>query len=611
MKKRILLLLLPMLVLAACDQTTGNSSSNSSSQEPSPETEISLEGFSNLLTMDLFEQEVENSNEVTFSEVYNQGDARILTANETLTIYNDETSFATGTEKMTYPATTSGGQETSYEDSYQRIINTKTYGTQKVFYYVTDYADGTLRTTWADSAKRLPVVASGDESLDGVDYLLASSLPAQLTKQVSLLTNQFISTYLLNNPDVQMILPNVAIETNNETTTYSLNDFTYSYTDDDGSTVTVLIEFEVDVTSQGIVQSELHYHTTQVREDDRYEVDDLMTYNISYGTRASSSTNTNLINPEDYFLEEVNEVRAFIYNDSWEKEYVDLNNLPLNEYITFEASDYVPAKAVDLQMYAASSTEPTIIATSGDVFETLATGEATITVESATGVEKTLEVRVNMQPISRIKYNDASSDIETEVEGSTTTRYIYTNTTYDSIYLTVSPTAASLEDIEIEVSDPTILEVSILTTGNGFLELQYVVKENNDTQSVSVTFSSKVDESVSTTITYQIKNRLTPEEMSAYLIGHTYRWDNLYDNSSYSIMTFTDETTGTISYYDGETLLQTTTFTYTFDGVNFNPVMADDALYGYNSGDLKLDGTQIVMRVDETLYVHYYNVVEA
>ena len=82
----------------------------------------------------------------------------------------------------------------------------------------------------------------------------------------------------------------------------------------------------MDVTSQGIVQSELHYHTTQVRGEDRYEVDDLMTYNISYGTRASSSTNTNLINPEDYFLEEVNEVRAFIYNDSWEKEYVDLNN---------------------------------------------------------------------------------------------------------------------------------------------------------------------------------------------------------------------------------------------------------------------------------------------
>ena len=51
-------------------------------------------------------------------------------------------------------------------------------------------------------------------------------------------------------------------------------------------------------------------------------------------------------------------------------------------------------------------------------------------------------------------------------------------------------------------------------------------------------------------------------------------------------------------------------FPYTFDGVNFNPVMADDALYGYNSGDLKLDGTQIVMRVDETLYVHYYDVVE-
>ncbi len=610
MKKRVLFSLLSLFLLAACTQNDGNSSSNSSSQNPSPVPEMSLEGFSNLLTMDLFEQEVENSNQVVFSEVYNQGDARILTSNETLTIYNDETSFATGTEKMTYLSSTGEELPSSTQDSYSRIIAAKTYDSQKIFYYVTDWENGTLRTPWSDSAKRLPVVASGDESNDGVSYLLESSLPAQLTKQVSLLTNQFISTYLLNNPDVQMILPKVSVETVNNTTIYFVEDFTYSYTDDDASTVTVLIEFEVEVQDSKIMNSELHYHTTQVRDDETYEVDDLMTYEISYGTRQASSTNTNLINPEDYFLQEVEEVRAFFYNDQWEKEYADLNNLPLNEYINFEASVYTPSKAVDLALNAVSSSQPSIITTSGNVFETLSTGEATLTIESATGVVKTIDVRVNMQPISRIKYNDASSAIETNIFDEGTVRYIYTNTTYQNIYLSVSPTSASLDDIEITVSDPNVLEVSILTQTSSVLELQYQVKEMNATQSVSVTFSSKVDDSVSTTIEYVIKNRLTPEEMSAYLLGHTYRWDSLYSANTYAIMTFVDETNGTISYYQNDELLQTITFTYTFDGMNFNPTMASGALYGYNGGDLKLDGSQIIMRVNETDYVHYYNVVE-
>lgn len=594
MKRRSIFVFIPLFVLAACSH--------------SKTREMNLEDFSSLLRTTLLEKEIANSSQVTYQEVYNLDNSRIYTSTETFTIYEDETSFAEGTEKVTFPS-----ENLEYVDTYQHIITTETYDNQKIFYYVVDFADGTLRTSWVDIAERLPVYTTGNADYDGINYLLASSLPGQLTKQVSLLSNQFIQANILGNPDVQMVLPKVQVIEEKDVTTYSVKDFTYSYEDDDDSEVTVSIEFEIKTSQQGLTSSSLHYRTVQTRGEESYVTDDQINYDVQYGNRLSSQTNPSLIDPTDYFLEEVKEVKAYVYENG-EKEYVEFTNLPLNKYVHFEASDYEPKKAVDLEMYAVASTEPSVVSKSGNLFETIKTGEATLTVESATGIQKTIDVRVNMPAISRIKYNDTSSDIEVVASSNETIRYIYTNTTYDHIYLSVTPSTANLGDIAITVSDPNALEVTILSQTSSVLELQYRVQDTYVSQEITITFTSKINENISTSVTYQIKERLTDAEMQEKLIGHSYRWNNLYNSPGddyYAIMTFTDATHGTIRYYNGQNFLEEAHFTYSFHDTTFTPVMEDGALYGYNSGDITLDGNKITMRVNETEYVHYYEIVEA
>ncbi len=250
MKKRRLLWILPMLVLCSCNnnnsETSGSGVSNTSTSTSLPNNEITISNLHAYLRTQLLEEEITNSNKVEFEEVDNRGGNRINTTKETMYIYNDETTYAEGSEKTEYLDASDSSKNTTTQDTYQKVVTTRMVETQKVFYYIVDYADGTKRAQWSDTAKRLPVVNEGSENYDGVNYLLAQSLPGQLSKQASLISANFISSYILNNGDVMaMTLPNASIEKNGNDTIYSLEGFNYSYDEDDGSKVTVLIEFEI------------------------------------------------------------------------------------------------------------------------------------------------------------------------------------------------------------------------------------------------------------------------------------------------------------------------------------------------------------------------------
>ena len=228
-----------------------------------------------------------------------------------------------------------------------------------------------------------------------------------------------------------------------------------------------------------------------------------------------------------------------------------------------------------------------------------------IVLESITGVTFEIDVRVNIPEVTRIKYDDSASMIEKD--GST--RYIYTSTTYsDSIYVSVNPSTASLEDVIIAVSDEDVLTVTS-TIYSKVIELKLVVSDT-DKESVSITFSSKTNPDIKTVITYQIKQRLTDEEMSAKLLSNTYKWQNIYNSSQYGLMTFTSDSEGQVTYYDGEEELGTTTFTYTFNGTSFNIKAKSGSMFNYNSGEITLDGEMITARVDDVTYVHRYEIVK-
>ena len=165
-----------------------------------------------------------------------------------------------------------------------------------------------------------------------------------------------------------------------------------------------------------------------------------------------------------------------------------------------------------------------------------------------------------------------------------------------------------LSDVEISVSDETVLEVKANYLAK-VIELELTVFET-DKEEVSITFTSKTNPNIKTTIKYNIKQRLSDEELTNKLLSNTYRWNNLYNSNQYGIMSFTSTSEGKVNYYDNGELIGETTFVYSLDDMTFNIESSDDSLFNYNSGEITLDGKQITLRVDEVTYVHRYIIEE-
>lgn len=595
MKKGVLLLV-PALFLSACG-----------SPNPPVEEKITLENLSTLLSGDLYTNEVSHSNLVNVKEVENSG-GNVMTVEEVTNIYSDETSFATATLKSEYES------GTVYNNSYKRLATTRTYEGQKVFYLVADYEDEDLLPgIWYDSAYRLPVVSSGDPSGDGVSYLLESSLPGQLSKQATLLVNQFIQANLTGNQNLQGISINATVVNKDDKTTYVLDDFTYSF-DDEGILNEISISFEIVVQDERMTSAKTVYEATQSRGSNDVYVNTLeTTYELSYGDRVLSSTNANVINPEDYFLSEVNEAQAYIYGDLGDKEIVNVNNLPLGEYVHIEAKDYAPAKAIDIELYPVSTSNSNVIAIEGDVFETVGQGNATIVVESQTGVVFELDVGVNIPPVQGISYIDSSSAIQNEDDGRT----LYVGYTYDSINIFVRPSSASLDDLSFEISDPSVLNIEEVGRGNGYIEYSYEVLALNDSEMVSVTFFSLTNEEIKTTVEYRLATPLTNEQLTEKIINNTYRWDNFMSDGAYAFMTATAPNHMKLEYYNGDgTHYCTVTLDFEIDGMNVIVTNCVSTATGevnfiFNSGEITLDGNKITLRYNDTSRVNHFYIQEA
>lgn len=595
MKKGVLLLV-PALFLSACG-----------SPNPPVEEKIALENLSTLLSGDLYTNEVSHSNLVNVKEVENSG-GNVMTVEEVTNIYSDETSFAIATLKSEYES------GTVYNNSYKRLATTRTYEGQKVFYLVADYEDEDLLPgIWYDSAYRLPVVSNGDSSGDGVSYLLESSLPGQLSKQATLLVNQFIQANLTGNQNLQGISINATVVNKDDKTTYVLDDFTYSF-DDEGILNEISISFEIVVKDGRMTSAKTVYEATQSRGSNDVYVNTLeTTYELSYGERVLSTTNANIIAPEDYFLSEVNEAQAYIYGDLGDKEIVNTNNLPLGEYVHIEAKDYAPAKAIDIELYPVSTSNSNVIAIEGDVFETVGQGNATIVVESQTGVVFELDVGVNIPSVQGISYIDSSSAIQNEDDGRT----LYVGYAYDSINIFVRPSSASLDDLSFEISDPSVLNIEEVGRGNGYIEYSYEVLALNDSEMVSVTFFSLTNEEIKTTVEYRLATPLTDEQLTEKIINNTYRWDNFMSDGAYAFMTATAPNHMKLEYYNGDgTHYCTVTLDFEIDGMNVIVTNCVSTATGevnfiFNSGEITLDGNKITLRYNDTDRVNHFYIQEA
>lgn len=551
-------------------------------------------------------KEIDASSRVESNSILNKGDTRIEKMSEVLDIYNDETTFSTGKESVEYP----NDIKSNVEDSFSYLINTGSVENQKVIYFVKDYLDGAIISSWKDSATRLPVVKEGEDAQDGVSYLLEKSLPAQLTKQVSLITSNFIDANIINNTESAGMEPakGKLITYGNNSRLYSLDEYKYEYTQED-SKMTQIYSFNFKLDKDGrLIESNIVNSLNEETEDESYLVKYTQSFKVSYEEKVSSK-DKNIIDPLDYFLSEIKDVKAFAYENG-EKKYYDLDKIPQQTYLHFEASSYSPTKAVDLTLYAQSSSNEKIAIVDGsEVFETIKEGDVILTVTSATGIVVNIDITIIPPFVESLSYTDSNSGIEYDYDSST--RYIYTGNTYQGIAITVKPSGAYLDDIAFKVDKPSLLEVTQSSKGGNTISYTYKVLGNDETNTVKVTFYSLSNENVSTTITYTIKKGLSDEEILNVMTTNTYRWDNIYTKGIYGLLTFKSATIGHVAYYNEEVLIEETDFTYVREDISLIPTMPSSIkeIYNYNGGEMTYDAKNITLRVDETAYVHHYKIV--
>ena len=595
-KKIVPLLILTTTLLTGCD-------------DKEVIEKFSIVEMSSLLEGSLYKNEISNSSKATFEETYKKDDVSISTNSEEWNIYSNNTAGISGTNSVTYSQS-----NTTISDSYDKIVKRVDYSDTSLMFFVTDYLDGNKRQDWKDSGTFLPIVKSGSSDYDGTSYLLESSVEGQLSKQVSLIASQFIQAQFTSNVNLQSSAPQGYKSTLGKKVTYYIDPFSYNYEEDSIRTdITVSFNFVVENNKLLSFTSNYEQKETMSGDNESYVISDVNTYELSYDARSSSPSN--LINPEDYFLTEVKEIEAYYYDGSSKEVVVSLDKLPSNTYIHFRAKDYTPAKSIDLEMYPNEnpSSDENVIKLDGSTFHSEKSGTAKVSLMTITGYTYEVDVTVLPPELKEIRYSDTYSGIETNttISGDETivTRYVYSNTTYGKINISLSPSDAELDDIEVSVDKENMVNITKVINEKT-ITYTYEVLDVKDGDSFTVTFASKAFPDVKKSITYLCKSKLTPEESLAYLVAHKYSFTSIYGNMS-ATMSFAGDGTGLIEYKSGEQTY-TTEFNFTLDLDNLKikmEITSSSPLYDYDEIDIKLDLSQIDCW-EGTDYHHTFYVVK-
>lgn len=587
-----------LFILVGCNNTTSSSTSDDSVQKDS------VEYIYNILVNDSIEKEVNDSSSVKFIET-NEDSNRIETFKEDVEILNNQQTYYFGTYDVKYHQTPSFNSK----DSYVRKSEVKEYDGVKVYYDVTDYENNNQK----DKASRLPIVKDGNEEEDGINYLLEKSVPNQLCKQSSLFVAQFISTYLINNIDLGGVVPAVYFKNNDDnTTSYYLHDFAYDYTLEGIKTeITISFDITLETGTNTLLNAKTVYQTKEIQaEDDYFFTKDTLEYQVNYENRKDKVDNP--INSEDYFLQEVNSIRAYVLDGS-DKKYYELDSLPINKYVRFEALDYKPSKAVDIMMYPKLTSKSDVILDSETCFASKPISSL-ITFESATGIVFSIDVTFVETLVEDINFTCTDEIIEKEYdENSQLSAYlVYNNTTYESIYVSTSNGKIDQNDIVFEIEHEDLMSLTLTNATDKMLTYRLEVLDNpTNILNTTITFKSLSNPDVEEVVNFKLKQKLEHEDLIEFMQQHTYVYKNIYTNLVYKIV-FTSDSEGI--YYDnlGEGEIQIP-FIYSVDDNYYLAIsFSKDTYYQYDKNDLRItrDGKNLKLFVGDGSYATHTYVAE-
>ena len=519
MKKRLMLLALTGFLLSGCGEPSNNEPINPPDEnednddkpdnpdiDPGDEEEVinpDITPFTKISELTEYINEtvpaLEQNNGVTFERefIYSYEDIYATITREikeTGTSYSNDTLVIKGERTLSRDYPEDDYLEDEKEtDTYDSITSLK----DGVYYSVVDYKESNDND---DSYKE--------------DYAAANEI--KYKENTSLSTYKNLSSYLddyvkgkyVTNGASDKVTSTVDTTSGNFVTTFTMTDETENeygkYLTEASFTVNFLKDgnfagflFEYDEYAYGY--DELGNYT-----DETFLVSSI-TEKVTLGYGDKTEYDFSELDPVDYFMTDF-DVNVCVFDTILgESTPADINAFPYDEYISVEATNVVPEKTIDKDLEIVNSSNQEVIVESYGQFKAIGLGKTTLTVKSTYGLTKEIEVTVVAPDLTAISPRFTS---ELHFVGQGETLYIdyESENTLDKFYIkNLNEDVVNVGEIEDLVDGIACADLEFLKAGKATLE-----------------FYREKDNKLLNTITFEVVEALSDEEMKSNLIGTWY-----------------------------------------------------------------------------------------
>lgn len=519
MKKRLMLLALTGFLLSGCGEPSNNEPINPPDEnednddkpdnpdiDPGDEEEVinpDITPFTKISELTKYINEtvhaLEQKNGVTFERefIYSYEDIYATITREikeTGTSYSNDTLVIKGERTLSRDYPEDDYLEDEKEtDTYDSITSLK----DGVYYSVVDYKESNDND---DSYKE--------------DYNAENE--SKYKENTSLSTYKNLSSYLddyvkgkyVTNGASDKVASTVDTTSGNFVTTFTMTDETENeygkYLTEASFTVNFLKDgnfagflFEYDEYAYGY--DELGNYT-----DETFLISSI-TEKVTLGYGDKKEYDFSELDPVDYFMTDF-DVNVCVFDTILgESTPADINAFPYDEYISVEATNVAPEKTIDKDLEIVNSSNQEVIVESYGQFKAIGLGKTTLTVKSTYGLTKEIEVTVVAPDLTAISPRFTS---ELHFGGQDETLYIdyESENTLDKFYIkNLNEDVVNVGEIEDLVDGIACADLEFLKAGKATLE-----------------FYREKDNRLLNTITFEVVEALSDEEMKSNLIGTWY-----------------------------------------------------------------------------------------
>lgn len=584
MKKiKILSLLAVVTTLASCGANPSSNSmtpmtpstpSNNSSQTTKPTSEkpekknMSISDVYNYV-YDLASREYLASHEDVKTTSVNSYSSKVKSIS--LDIYNDKTSYGTGTVVETNNSTSEVSKEDTFKyrakSQKEKVKIENSIKELNFLYMVESYENDSFYTSgFSDALGRLAVVKNTNEATDlGLatgQYILEKNLDTYVTSNAVNSVYKFIDENIVNNESLKTSsLSFEYYDDKDGNTIYSFStEYKYDNSDVDVSTGTV-VDIDVLFTVNNDENMTSFKTSYKVVEGDTsgdsslaYIKNDIYEGTITYGEKQAPSTKA--IDVNNYFINDVTDIDVFDKNTN-QPTALNKDQIPASTTAIYaKPKTYSPATALDADFSylipkSSSNTSYATVNSAGNGFNLKNAKGQTITLtyecnyKNESGVWDSKDISVT---ITISKYDDAESIKFSEIKSSDqspTKEDSYINEliigktyTLDKSKVSVNPSSAD-QEVTITSSDPSIIKAEKNVDG------VYVLTPLSE-GSITLTIASVRNQEIKREVTLKAYTPMAASEISTYFMGKTFEYVSSYGYTN--VITFNSTTkSGTIS----------------------------------------------------------------